>query len=76
LKRWRRGRRGNRLLTRNRGNEYGKGKKIYSSRNINSLFRNRLKKKNMNIGLRMPMRRSVRTSRKGSVVDLIKRPKR
>lgn len=76
MKRWRRGRRGNRLLTRNRGNAYGRGKKIYSSRNINSLFRNRLKKKNMNIGSRMHMRRSVRTSRKGSVVDLIKRPKR
>jgi hypothetical protein len=35
LKRWRRGRRENRLLTRNRGNAYGRGKKIYSSRNIN-----------------------------------------
>jgi hypothetical protein len=76
LKRWRRGRRGSRLLTRNRGNAYGRGRKIYSSRNINSLFRNRLKKKNMNIGLRMHMRRSVRTSRKGSVADLIRRPKR
>jgi hypothetical protein len=76
LKRWRRGRRGNRLLTKNRGNAYGRGRKIYSSRNINSLFRNRLKKKNMNIGSRTHMRRSARTSRKGSVVDSIRRPKR
>lgn len=76
MKRWRRGRRGNKLLIKNKGNAYGRGRKIFSSRNINSSFRNRLKKRNKNIGLKTLMRKLARILRKEWEADLIKRPKR